>query len=54
MPRNTTLSLMPQDLSYKYGLKSDEWTIFKPEQAGHYLALSASLVRTLHGLPFFP
>lgn len=50
MPRNTILSLMPRDLSYKYGLKSDEWTIFKSEQADHYLAPSASPVRTLHVL----
>jgi hypothetical protein len=47
VPRNTILPLMPRDLSYKYGLKSDEWTIFKSEQAGHYLAPSASPVRTL-------
>jgi len=39
--------------SYKYSLKSNEWTIFKSEESGHYLALSVSLVRTLHGLPFF-
>jgi len=54
VPRNTLHFLMPRYLSHKYSLKSNEWAVLKFEQAGHYLAPSASPVRTLQGLAILP